>query len=159
MAIPGLNFWKWLSLLKPLEGFSGALPQLHFSKEWITALISTTPQGSVLYLGGIPAGLLTWPNAELMAYQHLKSSELYHLGIPRLSREEMLPTIYAPSAETILEIQQGLRKGMGPDDFTLRPWFPPIESSENNVPSDVKIERLRILNEQWSAPLKLDKSK
>lgn len=27
MAIPGLNFWKWLSLLKPLEGFSGALPR------------------------------------------------------------------------------------------------------------------------------------
>ena len=42
MAIPGLNFWKWLSLLKPLEGFSGALPmepgaahQLVSRLEWI----------------------------------------------------------------------------------------------------------------------------
>ena len=40
MAIPGLNFWKWLSLLKPLEGFSGALPAPQGHSQWSVRLLA-----------------------------------------------------------------------------------------------------------------------
>ncbi|ADY27498.1 hypothetical protein Deipr_2374 (plasmid) [Deinococcus proteolyticus MRP] len=123
--------------------------QLRLPKgRWITAIIEQSSTHSLLLLGGIPAGMVTWPNQELIAYQHLSDRELRRIGLPRLSPEEQLPAVWQPTDEALQDILSGLEQGYQSHDFMMKTWNVPFEGALGNTPAPTVKERLNTLYKQ-----------